>query len=70
MNTITYSDFTEKFTLFIEEIVKNNESALILKNGKPFFKILPVEENKLKGSIIFESDIISPIDEKWDANLC
>jgi len=39
-----------------------------MKNGKPFFKILPVNENKLKDSIIFESDIVSPIDEKWESN--
>ena len=31
-------------------------------------KSYPFHENPLKGSIIFEGDILSPIDETWNAD--
>jgi hypothetical protein len=38
----------------------------------PFYKILPLTNNKdnsLKNSIIFEGDLLSPIEDNWDVNL-
>jgi len=71
MNTITYKIFNEKTEYYMNEIFNNNEDVLILKNGEPFLKIFPIQGNNklnpLKNSIIYETDIISPIDINWEA---
>ncbi len=70
MNTITYTNFNEKPKYYLDEIAETNLEAIILKNGKPYIKILPLKEkeNPLKNSIVFEHDIISPIEVEWEAN--
>lgn len=72
MNTIAYTCFNEKPEYYMNEIFNNKEDAVILKNGTPFLKIFPVVDkikiNPLKNSIIYETDIISPIDVDWEAN--
>ena len=72
MNTIAYTSFNEKPEYYMNEIFNNKEDAVILKNGMPFLKIFPVVDdikiNPLKNSIIYETDIISPIDVDWNSN--
>jgi len=70
MNTVTYTHFNENAKQYLDEILSKNEDIIILKNKKPAFRIslfeLKNRENILKNSILFEKDIISPIDEKWE----
>jgi hypothetical protein len=72
MNTITYTKFNEKPQFYMDKIVKSDKEYILLKNGKPYLRINPIKEkqdnNPLKDSLIFEGDIISPIDEKWEAD--
>jgi prevent-host-death family protein len=68
MNTVTYSKFNENSKRYLDEIVKTHGDIVIIKNGKPFFRILPIinrTKNPLKNSILYEEDIISPIAEDW-----
>lgn len=61
--------------LKLMDYVKDKHTSLIItKHGVPVAKLVPVEEEiaidlfgALKGSIKIKGDIISPIDEKWDA---
>lgn len=72
MNTVTIANFNENSKRYLDLISKNNEDIIILKNKKPLFKISPINKipktNLLKDSILFEDDIISPIDEKWEVD--
>ena len=72
MNTVTLSKFYEKPQFYLDEIVKSNKETILIKNGKPYLKILSVidtnPKNLFKDSIIFEGDIISPIEVDWEAN--
>lgn len=46
------------------------ETLLITDQGKPLAQVLPfpeLEENPLKNSIVFETDIVSPLHEPWEA---
>lgn len=46
------------------------EIVLITDQGKPLAQILPYqapEENPLKNSIVFETDIVSSLHEPWQA---
>ena len=71
MNTVSYTSFNENSKHYLENIAKTNNEILILKNSKPLFRISlvknPEPANILKGSIIFENDILSPIDDNWDS---
>lgn len=72
MNTITYTKFNKNPDYYLTEIFKTKVDSLILKNGKPYLKIFPVEENNLlnplKNSIIFEKDLINPINVDWESD--
>ena len=80
--TITYSHFMKSHTISITEFkakcldivrrVHDEEvSYTITKRDKIVATLQPVEkthekENPLKGSIVQEGDLISPIDETWE----
>jgi hypothetical protein len=72
MCTVTYSNFNENSKRYLDDILRNNEEIVILKNKKPTLKISSltskIQENLLKNSIIDEGDLISPIDEKWSCD--
>ena len=54
------------FVLFVKHrIVYSNKNYLLNQPHSPE----PIEnENPLKNSIVFEKDIVAPIDEIWEAN--
>ncbi len=71
MNTVAYSAFNENSKQYLDRAIAANQEIILLKNRKPIFKISPFSANKiqspLKDSIVFEEDIVSPIDEKWES---
>lgn len=70
MNTVTYKNFYENPKKYLDNIILNEE-VIILKNKKPAFKIIPLSSedivNPLKNSILYEGDILSPINDNWDS---
>lgn len=58
----------------MDRVKKTRRKITITKRNVPVAKLVPVDEKeekgfgKLKGTIHFKGDIISPIDEEWDAN--
>jgi len=54
-------------------VKEKNTTLVITKNGIPVAKLVPYEEEPvplfgaLKGSLKIKEDIISSIDETWDA---
>lgn len=72
MKTISVSEFKKHCLSLINTILKTNERITITKYGKPVAELTPLkkegkEEYLLKGSILFEKDLISPIEESWEA---
>ena len=66
-------EFKTKCLELMDQIKENREEVIIIKNGKPVAKLVPVEEKQsdslfgfMKGSVKINGDIIAPIDEKWD----
>ena len=58
----------------MEDVRRTRKPVLITKRGHPIARLTPVEDKKpaslygyLKGSVIVKGDIVSPIDEVWDA---
>ena len=54
----------------LKALREEQEVVLLTDQGKPLARVLPFPvpaHNPLKDSIVFETDLISPIDERWEA---
>jgi len=73
MQTISISEFKAKCLSLLQEINDNNETLVITKHGKPFAEVRPIANDlesaleKFRGSVVYSGDLISPIDEEWEA---
>jgi prevent-host-death family protein len=73
--TVTATKFKTHCLTLLEEVRQTRQPLLVTRHGKPVAKISPYtpkrseQLNSLKGSVLFEGDIISPLEEKWDCEL-
>jgi prevent-host-death family protein len=73
MKTIGAGKFKEKCLALLDEVSEEHETIIVTKRGKPVAIVSPVTESetslreKLRGSILQEGDIISPVDVQWNA---
>ena len=73
MKTIQAGKFKAKCLALLDQVAQTNEPLVITKHGKPVAKLLPFNSEKdgtnapLKGLATFVGDIISPIDDEWEA---
>jgi prevent-host-death family protein len=72
---IKAAEFKARCLQLMNDVQKNHEEIVITKHGKPIAKLVPVETKPerelfgyLKDITFIKGDIISPIDEKWDAD--
>ena len=72
--TVPAGQFKAKCLQIMDEIAQTREPVIVTKFGKPVVKIVPAVDatfslfGALKGSVLYEGDIISPIDVEWEAN--
>lgn len=62
-------EFKARCLALLDEVKDTGEEIIITKRGKPAARLVPVEEESWKsliGGIVWEGDIVSPIDEEWD----
>jgi prevent-host-death family protein len=58
----------------MDQVKKNRETIIITKRNEPVAKLVPVENEpitlfgKMRGTVHIIGNILSPIDEEWDAN--
>ena len=73
MKTIGAGKFKAQCLALLDEVAQTNETLVITKHGKPIAKLLPFDsvkecsETPLKGLATFIGDIVSPIDDEWEA---
>ena len=66
-------NFKAKCLALIDQVYQNHEAIIITKYGKPLVKVVPINTSKdsgqkpLKDTATYIGDIISPIDDKWEA---
>ena len=72
--TIAVGEFKAKCLALFERVRAKKERLLITKRGKPIAEVIPLgssPENGIKkelaGTLLFENDIVSPLDEPWEA---
>ena len=73
MKTIKASEFKARCLQLMDEVSQTGQPLVITKNGKPVSQLIPYRQRPstlfgaLKGSVIVQGDIVSPLDEDWEA---
>ena len=70
--TIAAGEFKAKCLKLLDDVAENRETLVITKHGKPVAQVVPVPEKgdfvgSMRGSVLWEGDIISPLDVEWEA---
>jgi prevent-host-death family protein len=74
MKVVGAGKFKAKCLALLDEVAKGREVILVTKRGKPVAKVIPITEaqkslrEQLKGSILKEKDLVSPVSVSWEAN--
>jgi prevent-host-death family protein len=73
MKTIAAGKFKAQCLALLDEVAREHETIVVTKRGKPVAKITAVTDGqadlreRLKGSILREEDIVSPVPFTWEA---
>jgi prevent-host-death family protein len=74
MRTVKASDFKAKCLALMDEVARTGAPLVITKNGKPVADLVPHGKARPatlfgahKGLVKITGDIMSPIEEEWDA---
>jgi prevent-host-death family protein len=73
MKTVAAGKFKAQCLALLDEVAREHETILVTKRGKPVARVTPVTDQeetlkeKLKGSILHEEDILSPVPVTWEA---
>lgn len=73
MKTLAAAKFKAQCLALIDDVAQTREPIVITKHGKPLVKLVPIDSTKdvdykpLKGLATYIGDIVSPIDEEWEA---
>jgi prevent-host-death family protein len=70
--TIAAGEFKSKCLKLLDEVAEKRETLVITKHGKPVAQVVPMPAERnivgaMRGSVVWEGDIISPIDVEWEA---
>lgn len=61
-------EFKAKCLALLDEVAETGRHIVVTKRGRPVAEVVPVEEApSLKGSILREGDLISPLGDPWAA---
>jgi prevent-host-death family protein len=61
-------EFESNCGSLLDEVAATGETLIVTRAGKPLAKVVPFEKPRpLLGSVLWEKDIVSPMDEPWDA---
>ena len=70
LRSVPAGEFKAKCLALLDEVALTGRSLVVTKRGKPVAKVTPLDDTEppdLRGSILWEKDILSPIEETWDA---
>ena len=67
--TIPAGKFKAQCMALLDEVALTRKQIVITKRGKPVAKIVPIQEQEpasLLASVLWEKDLVSPIDQDWN----
>jgi prevent-host-death family protein len=71
---VAATEFKARCLEFMDCVSKQHQEFVITKRGKRVARLIPVEEKPakfvgyMKGTILYCGDIVSPVNEKWNAD--
>ena len=70
--TIPAGEFKAKCLKLLDQVAEERKTLVITKHGKPVAQVMPMPAQdqlfgSMRGSVLWEGDIISPIDVEWEA---
>ena len=70
---IAAGDFKARCLKLLDEVAETREPLVITKHGLAVAKLVPMPPDQelfgaLAGSVLAEGDILSPLDNDWDAD--
>jgi prevent-host-death family protein len=70
--TIAAGEFKSKCLKLLDQVAEERATLVITKHGRPVAQVVPMPAEKniigaMRGSVLWEGDIISPIDVEWEA---
>ena len=74
MKIVAAGKFKAQCLALLDEVARDHETIVVTKRGKPVAKITAVTDGqadlreRLKGSILREEDIVSPVPFTWEAS--
>ncbi len=72
--TMPAGQFKAKCLKVLDEVAQTREPVIVTKFGKPVARLVPIQDawielrGAMRGSVLWEGDIISPLDVEWEAN--
>ena len=69
---IAAGDFKARCLKLLDDVAKTREPLVITKHGKALAQLVPMPPERelfgaLAGSVLKEGDLISPVDNDWEA---
>lgn len=69
---IPAGEFKAKCLQILDEVNRSREPITVTKRGKPVARVVSIAQNQsafgsMAGTVLAETDIVSPIDEPWGA---
>lgn len=71
-NSVAAGEFKAKCLQLLDKVEATREPIVVTKFGRPVAKLIPMPpavklRGALKGSVLYEGDIISPLENEWEA---
>ena len=69
--TIAAGRFKAQCLALLDEVAETGIAIVVTKRGRPVARVTPVDGERradLRGSIVREGDVTSPIDTSWSAD--
>lgn len=64
-------EFKAKCLAVLDDVQRTGRGVVITKRGRPVAQVVPLpaaaDSESLQGSVLFEEDLLSPIDVEWEA---
>jgi len=75
MKMISMNEFQRAYSTLLQEVIRLREPIVITQQEQPVVCISPYfpepfnkNDNPLRNSIVFETDIVAPIGDTWEVN--
>jgi prevent-host-death family protein len=64
--------FKAECLALLDEVAATGQPVVVTKHGKPVAQVVPVKAavvKPLKGSVLYQKDLVAPILDEWDMDL-